>query len=209
MQLTLAASVLCAGLYAARYCYRDQHWLGSLSKTASTGLLALLALALGAPVLALALALSAMGDLALSRAGERMFMAGLVSFALAHAVYIFMLMGLDFSLATLPFSVGIAFAVLALSTLWWLLPYTGDLRVPVVVYVLLITAMGVTAWGQPIGAGWDDNGRLIRLGASLFIASDVVLSWHIFRAKTKSISRSIVLWLLYYFGQVALFNGLI
>ena len=52
--------------------------LRSLLKTGSVALLALGALTGGAPLLALALALCALGDWFLSRAGDRAFLAGVV-----------------------------------------------------------------------------------------------------------------------------------
>ncbi|WP_134013872.1 lysoplasmalogenase family protein [Litoreibacter halocynthiae] len=189
-------SALCAAAYGGYYCYRDPHWIGGLVKTASTAILALAAFASLQFGLALALALSSAGDFALSRKGERWFIGGLVSFALAHAVYIVLLAGAGMP----PVLIMFVLAGLALSSLWWLLPFTGALRIPVAIYVVLITGMGVAAWGH-------DN-WLLRLGASLFIASDVILAWHLFRAKTPFVPRQITLWAFYYTGQVALMAGL-
>ncbi|SFR52842.1 YhhN-like protein [Litoreibacter janthinus] len=183
-------------MYGAFYCYRAPHWVGGLVKTVSTASLGLLALLSGFPVLAVALGLSSLGDLALSRQGERWFMGGLISFALAHAVYIFLLFGAGWP----PVLIIAALGGLAASTRWWLLPYTAELHVPVAVYVLLITGMGLAAWGHD---SW-----LLRIGATLFIASDVTLAWHLFRAKGNMPARQVALWALYYTGQVALMMGL-
>jgi uncharacterized membrane protein YhhN len=167
-----------------------------LVKTVSTGALALLALIGALPVLAMALALSATGDFALSKRGERWFMAGLVAFALAHAVYIFLLIGGGWP----PITAMVLLGALAVSTLWWLLPFTAELRIPVAIYVLLITGMGLAAWGHD---SW-----LLRLGATMFIASDVILARQIFRADSDVTWHKIALWVLYYAGQVALMAGL-
>ena len=59
----------------------------TLRSVVKTGAVALLAIsALPVPLLALALGLSALGDLALSRDGDRAFLAGVAAFALAHTV---------------------------------------------------------------------------------------------------------------------------
>jgi uncharacterized membrane protein YhhN len=187
---------LCAAVYGGYYCYRDPHWIGGLVKTTATAILSLAAFASLQFGLALALALSSAGDFALSRKGERWFIGGLVSFALAHAVYIVLLAGAGMP----PVLAILVLGGLALSSLWWLLPYVGALRIPVAIYVVLISAMGLAAWGH------DD--WLLRLGASLFIASDVILAWHLFRAKKPFPPRQITLWALYYGGQVALMAGL-
>lgn len=191
-------SIICAAAYAALFCYREPHWAGGVTKTASTAILALIAFASLNFGLTLALAFSAAGDFALSRKGERWFMVGLTAFALAHAVYIALMAGAGLP----PLAAILAFGVLALSSMWWLLPYTGPLRLPVAIYVVLITAMGLVAWGH-------DGNWLLRIGASLFIASDVILAWHLFRARAPSAPRQIALWVLYYTGQVALMAALI
>ena len=98
----------------------------------------------GAPVLlTLALLLSAVGDLALSRSGQKAFLAGLTGFALAHLLFIILFQGLGpdpiwAAFGHTPFF-AVVLVLVALSSEIWLAPYTGKLVWPVRVYVTLIT----------------------------------------------------------------------
>jgi uncharacterized membrane protein YhhN len=171
-----------------------QSWHRSVAKTLPVALLALAAFFYGFWGLALALALSALGDWCLSFEGEKPFLAGLVSFALAHVLFVVLLLPLW---QGVPWGLGLILGVVALSTFVWLLPYAGALKLPVLVYVLLICAMGIAAWAQPNG--------LIRAGASAFILSDFLLALGVFR-QVPHTSRP--LWALYWAGQALLFAGL-
>lgn len=191
--LSLATGVA----YGAVYCWRDPSMVKSLVKTTALCALALFAVANGAPwLLVLALGLSALGDWALAAPGERRFLIGLAGFALAHVCYIALLVPGAGAVPVLPALLVVA---LALSTLFWLLPYAGAMRGAVLVYVVLITTMGVSALAQ------DD--LLLRAGALAFIASDALLAVQLFRMSPQSSLQrpaSISLWSLYYGGQLAL-----
>ena len=205
--LIFLLSPICALIYGGFYCHREKtSWIGSLTKTLSVGLLAIFALEASAPLLALALALSALGDFALSRRGETAFLVGLVGFALAHAVYVLIF----WPTASDPhWALIIPLVLLALSTPLWLLPHTGKLKPAVAIYVLLITAMGWTAFAQDPTAydmGWENA---IMLGAALFILSDFILSIEFFCMTNPRRIASIALWAFYYTGQLLLFAGLV
>lgn len=151
-------------------------------------------MALGAPVLALGLALSALGDFALSRDTERAFLSGLISFAAAHIAYIAL-----FWSGGVPGG-AVVLVALALSTELWLTPHTGALRWPVRAYVAIICTMGAVALGQP--AAWP--------GAVLFIASDLVLAVQLFRMRPGTARHRLagrVLWGLYIAAQALIFAG--
>lgn len=106
---------------------------------------------------------------------DRFFLAGLVSFLLAHLAYITAFATgrqTRFTLSALPFALfGILFYAL-------LLPGLGDLRWPVLIYVAVILTMGWQAVERSRGhslLGW-----LAPAGAILFILSDSALAWNKF-----------------------------
>ncbi len=152
---------------------RPPAWRRSLRKTLPVALFALAAVADGAPVmLAAALALSALGDLALSRPGRRAFLAGMIAFALAHLAYIALMIKAGAALP--PPLPALALILAALSTEIWLAPRTGALRWPVRAYVAVIAAMGLMALGLPGGYG------PARAAALLFMLSDALLALETF-----------------------------
>jgi len=186
--------------------------LRSAMKTAPVALFALAALLAGAPwLLALGLALGAVGDFALSRRGEAAFMAGLASFALAHLAYAVVFVEVEgrlapFDLTALRWLGVAALIIMAQSTMIWLLPHTGGLKRPVAAYVAIITAMGLAALHLPGPQG------LAMLGAGLFVASDLVLSVELFRMQeTPRAARiaSHVVWPLYWIGQGLILAGIV
>lgn len=168
-------------------------------KTAPLSLFALMALLHGGSSwLIFGLIFSALGDLALSRDGERNFLIGLVSFALAHLCYVFLFWGE----VDTPFWPGVVLlAGVALSTEFWLAPYTGAMRGPVRVYVLLISVMTVLALSLP------QELRLASRGAVLFLLSDLILAIQLFRmapGTRAARSAGYLLWTLYICGQGAI-----
>lgn len=145
----------------------------------------------------LGLILSALGDLFLLGKNEGAFLAGLGSFLIAHVVFgiAFLARGVAGSglLAAVPL------ALFAWRVLRWLNPHlSGRMRVPVVVYAVAISLMGVLAIATAVDA-WDWR---IPVGALMFIASDVAV------ARENFVSSSFVnrLWglPLYYGGQLLL-----
>jgi uncharacterized membrane protein YhhN len=168
---------------------------------ASTGFVAV-ALALGAPfsryseVLLLALLLSWLGDVLLMF--DRLFLAGLVSFLLAHVAF-----GAAFALRgqAVPWAVA-ALAVLAVIAglvVRWLRPHLpSGMHVPVYVYVGAITVMVALAAGAvAAGSPW-----IILAGAVAFLLSDLSV------ANDRFVHESFIneLWglPLYYAAQILL-----
>ena len=80
-ELLLGASAALGLIYLLFMTRSEPTVLRSVVKTGSIALLAVVAMPV--PLLALALGLSALGDLALSRNGERAFLAGIGAFASA------------------------------------------------------------------------------------------------------------------------------
>lgn len=120
----------------------------------------------------LALLLSMCGDIALMFAGNAAFMAGLGSFLVAHGVFVWaFLAGGDFAP---PVWSGIA-AIAAVGFLLWLLPRTGPLRVPVVLYALALVGMSLAAASRAELRD-DPSGTLAVIGACVFLVSDGALA---------------------------------
>ena len=194
-------SLVAALLYLAMLS-RPPSWRRTLAKTAAVGLLALLSVLLGGPVLlTAALVLSALGDACLAQDGERFFLSGLASFLAAHLAYV----GLFLSLATVQTgSEMIAMGLLGTVTAAvgvGLVRKAGQLALPVALYVVAIAAMGVTA--VPVGG-------LVLVGAIMFMASDTMLGVEKFLLSAAAPARAVTapaIWLLYYGGQLALALG--
>ncbi|WP_299352105.1 lysoplasmalogenase [uncultured Shimia sp.] len=198
----LLVGVLAALIYAIVYCYRGP----SLAKTTVKSI-PLLSFALAGlvtfayPLVIVALFMSAIGDIALSRDGKNPFFVGLVGFALAHVFYVAHFWGLSEGVQLSVWALLIM--VFAASTEVWLTPFTGDLRWPVRIYVVLISLMGLTALGLP-------TMPLALVGAMAFLASDAILSIQVFRMSEGSawqVPSSILLWVLYVGGQFAILAG--
>lgn len=200
---TILLSVAAALLYGlAREA--TPSWRRTLVKTAAVGLLAVLSYLVGGPwLLTVGLALGALGDAALSRDGERAFLAGLVAFLLAHLAYValFATRWWSFDLLTAePWrpAVGVAIVALVAIMLRRLLPAVGgEMRLPVCSYVMAIMLMGLAALGVP---GWAAPA-----GAVLFILSDTTLATEKFLLPGESPHRAwtgLAVWILYYLGQL-------
>lgn len=180
-------------------------WALGLAKAGSTALLALIALLAGVnPWLTLGLVLGALGDFALTRGGQRAFLAGLVAFALGHLAYIPAFL-YGFWPALSPGVTGVLVLALPLSTSFWLLPWTGAMRRPVQVYCGVIGGMALSAFCVPHGPAqlW------LQTGAVLFVASDLLLALRLFRLENPQHKRlaALILWPLYYGAQVLILLG--
>lgn len=207
-EISLALSLACAALYAARYAATDSESLPrSLVKT--TAILALLAAALSygqtPPLILIGLGLGALGDLALSRRGEPAFLIGMAAFAAGHLCYAAAFAqyaqtpgwGQILALAAL--------LALLLSTEVWLAPRTGPLRWPVRAYTLVIGLMAAST----ILLAPAPFQAVIRLGAALFLLSDLLLGLALFIAKTPQARKTLALtlWPAYYLGQALILCG--
>jgi len=129
----------------------------------------------------LGMAFSCIGDIALMLPFDA-FVPGLIAFLLAHVCYIVAFRegfragrGMLFAAALLA-----VFAGINLAGLWPLLP--NDLRIPVVVYVVVLALMATLA----LARAWTKNAatpsaptsaRWAAIGAVLFVISDSVLAW--------------------------------
>ncbi|MGH8517486.1 MAG: lysoplasmalogenase [Panacagrimonas sp.] len=120
-----------------------------------------------------ALVLSMCGDIALMWPGNAAFVTGLGSFLVAHGLFVwaFLVDGGD----TLP-PMWSAVPVLAGGAFFiWLLPRTGPLRLPVIVYAVALVAMTLVAAARSQVRD-DVSGALAAAGALLFLFSDSSLA---------------------------------
>lgn len=156
----------------------------------------------GAPPLVLVgLVLGALGDLCLSRPGERAFLAGMAAFAAGHLCY-----AVAFHTGGMPpVPAALVLLAMAFSTEIWLAPRTGPLGWPVRAYVVVITLMALAALTLP-AHHWPAT-----LGAMLFLLSDLLLALDLFVFKQARQKRILgrLLWTAYWGGQALILWGML
>lgn len=205
-ELAFVVAAVLSLVFWVGFCAGGPSWVKSLIKTGSVALLAVAALAAGGPVwLAAALALGAVGDFCLSRHGERWFLGGVAAFALAHVAYVVLFQqvgGFDLALIAQGWRAATAVILIALAAVMARLLWsrTGALRLPVMIYLCIIIAMGLAALGLPVIG-------LAMVAALLFIISDAVLAAEMFlipKGHHAHLRTPYVVWATYW-GAQALF----
>lgn len=118
----------------------------------------------------------AVGDACLLSRAHRWFLAGLVAFALGHVGYAAAFIGADVVWSSAAMLAG-ALLVPAVVVWRWLGPHVAaDMRVPVLAYIAIITAMVACAWTcDPPGGPW-----WVRIGATAFYLSDLAVARDVF-----------------------------
>jgi uncharacterized membrane protein YhhN len=142
------------------------------------------------------------GDVFLALSGMKWFRAGLVAFLLGHLLYAAAFTRLAsgaywFSLGSLVILAASAGAYL------WLRPNLGEMHIPVLAYILVITVMvfgALAVYRQP-GLAFSGKG-MIFLGAVLFYLSDLFVARDQFIK--KNFSNRLIGLPLYYGGQFLL-----
>lgn len=138
----------------------------------------------------------AVGDLFLL--SDRSFDAGLISFLLGHLAYV-VGFGFALSIRQWPLLILSALAVVGAAAARWLWPHLGRQRIPVLVYIVVISVM---VWG---GFSTLARGALpwtAATGAFLFYLSDLAVARHRF-IHDSFINRALGL-PIYYLGQLLL-----
>ena len=194
----LTASAAFALLFLAFYAVRPPSLAKTAVKTASVAGLALIAFLMRAPdLLVAALFLGAVGDLALSRDGDKAFIAGLVAFALSHLAYVALIWSIGAAMSANLLAWGVV--VFAAGVLTVLFPRAGALRWPVAVYVGLIALMGASAFSLPA------NRWIAICAAGLFIISDTILGFDRFVWTRDSMVKRVApyaIWTTYWLAQL-------
>jgi len=134
--------------------------------------------------LILALVFSTLGDIFLLFDGELFFMLGLGSFLIAHVWYIVLfvnrLKGKTSPKMLLPLLFPIAIYLGVFLSLLWNQPKMEPMRIPVVVYALVISTMLFYA-GRLFMT--NENGKVqLVVGALFFVVSDSCLAWNTFHS---------------------------
>lgn len=136
---------------------------------------------------AVGFALCLIGDVALLPAVDR-FLLGLGAFALGHVAFIVMFAALGVEqvwLGLLALVVaGLVVGAIGRSVLRGAAARDRALRIPVAIYLVVITGMAVIGWS---------TGRLAAiLGTTLFVASDAVLGWRMFVAERRWMAPTVM-----------------
>lgn len=213
--ICVAASLVASGVYGIALLRAKPGLLRALVKAAAIG-----ALATGAALtsdhkllqyLALALALSALGDFLLAFESRIALGAGIFAFLAAQLVYVLVFYSLRATGdAFEPAWARIAAIALMLGgsgyLLWRLWPSLGSMKYGVLPYIGAIAAMAAFVFL----ADWSAWPAMI--GALLFLASDSVLSWELFKLPEGSPARvktAPFVWWTYYFAQIGLAAGVV
>jgi uncharacterized membrane protein YhhN len=143
-----------------------------------------------------------LGDVFLVFQNDRSFLLGLISFLLGHLLYLTAFIQVACWGSWALFG-GIACVLSVVLVLSWLWDHLGSMRVPVIVYTLVIAGMVIGALGVFGCENLSSKARLaVLLGAVLFFISDLFVANERFK-KHSFVNRLLGL-PLYYGGQFLL-----
>ena len=161
----------------------------------------------------LGILLSLMGDILLMISLDRLFMAGLVAFLLAHLAYLIgfntpipQISAWGFFLAIM---VGLG-GMRVIRRIIAALVANGQarMRTPIIIYGTVISLMLLSAMMKLTDLTWNANaGVLVSVGAFLFYVSDIILAWHKFVAPIQH--GRIYNIGAYHLGQIILIAGVV
>ncbi len=196
----VALSIGSALIFWLFFCYRGPSLAKSIIKPVPMMALAVACFVDGlSPWLVAGLVLSAVGDFALSRPGNRSFAIGLGAFAAAHIAYIGLFtLGGSGSMTLPPLWIWVVVVGLAVLTLGLVVPRAGQLKAAIVGYVVLICIMVLTSGLYTHRASSPLDGALA------FAASDFILGLQLFRTLPRwaDVTASVLIWMQYYLGQL-------
>jgi uncharacterized membrane protein YhhN len=134
----------------------------------------------------LGILLSLTGDIFLMISLDRLFLAGLVAFLLAHLAY---LIGFNIPIPEIS-AWGIFLAIIVglggMRTIRRIVAALtangqGHMRIPIIIYGAIISLMLLSAMMKLSDVTWNANAAvLVSVGAFLFYVSDIILAWHKF-----------------------------
>ena len=161
----------------------------------------------------LGILLSLAGDIFLMLSLDRLFMAGLVAFLLAHLSYV-----IGFNIPLPEFSTwGLILAVMIglggtrlINRILSSVIASGQsrLRIPIIIYSVVISLMLLSAMIKMTDLTWGAlSSLLVGLGALLFYLSDIILAWNKF---VRPIQHGRIYNIgAYHLGQIAIVAGVI
>ena len=208
--LNLSVIVAAAGLLAGLlYCEKNERQTAKLSvKTILSTLFILTILIQSRPVPTYSLLLLAGmlfclgGDVFLALPHPGMFLRGLVSFLVGHLFYV---TAFGHTAGTNQWTlIGVLISLIASGAVYlWLQPHLGAMKIAVICYMVVISAMAVGAWSMLGADHLGLTGRMLACGGALsFYISDVFVARQRF-VKSEFLNRLIGL-PLYYGGQFML-----
>ncbi|MBT8332599.1 MAG: lysoplasmalogenase [Deltaproteobacteria bacterium] len=142
------------------------------------------------------------GDVFLALPHSRMFLWGLVSFLVGHVFYV---IAFGRTAGTNQWTlIGLTMSLIACGAVYlWLRPHLGNMKIAVICYMVVISAMAVGAWSMLGADHLRLSGRVLACGGALsFYVSDVFVARQRF-VKSEFFNRLIGL-PLYYGGQFML-----
>jgi uncharacterized membrane protein YhhN len=187
-----AVGAIVGGLAMAQDAASPWRWLHWIGKPLATVLILLLVWLTRLPVsaryrrwIAAGIGFSLIGDVLLMLPAD-LFVPGLAAFLLGHLCFIAAFVG-DSRFAARPLLLLASLGYGAIN-LWLLWGSIGvPLRLPVIVYVIVLTGMGGQAMGRAQGFSMHGDprvrgARLAAIGALTFMLSDSLLAWNRFHA---------------------------
>jgi uncharacterized membrane protein YhhN len=193
--LILTVAIVISAMVSIRAEYHDPRYMVYLFKPLTTGLIILMALLLPAKtagnykmLIVAGLCFSLVGDVFLMLPSDK-FIPGLASFLIAHLFYIAAFTsGVEGISSAWLLIFFLAYAIIFLRMLT---PHLGKMKLPVLIYAIIIAMMGWLAWERWLQTG-EQNALLAAIGAVFFIVSDSVLAYNRFVGKFSS-ARLIIL----------------
>ena len=127
---------------------------------------------------------SFLGDALLSQKGTNYFLAGMLAFMGTHICYILYFSRIQSIGRAKPKVVvmaGILLLVISLLLLFYLGPKLGDFRLPIILYMFLISSMAIMATQTITASGYFEVAKKYFIpGAFLFVVSDGILAINTF-----------------------------
>ena len=207
-KILLKISILCGVLYLLAPfllgAQLERFWLpNAIIKTLSIALLSIIAFRHNFLLLGFALLLGSIGDLFLALPFG-LFVYGLTAFLFGHLVYITLWLRHWKKPLNFTFHQKLISAILLFFTafmLGFLLPLEGGLTIPVAVYMVVITAMAISAVLAGFSCNW------IVLGAILFVISDTLIALGRFKHLVTGLTSGFLVWSTYYAAQYLITMG--
>jgi len=134
------------------------------------------------------------------------FIAGLVSFLIAHIFYIIAYQKTGAAFGDLKALDVVMFTVYGVVLIWVIYPGLGDLLVPVLIYALVLLGMGVWAHKRR-NATSPTSFKLVAIGAILFVLSDGLIAINKFAYEIPA--ERILIMSIYMTAQYLIVQGLI
>ena len=161
----------------------------------------------------LGILLSLTGDVLLMISLDRLFMAGLVAFLLAHLAY---LIGFNIPIPEISAWGFVLAIIVGLGSVRVMRRIVaplaakgqGRMRTPIIIYGVVISLMLLSAMMKMTDFTWSTGAAvLVGVGAFLFYISDIILAWHKFVAPIEN--GRIYNIGAYHLGQITLIAGVI